>query len=221
MFKTLLLLSFLLVNTIGFSQVKFFAGLSASPNVAVGTFANQSSDTYSDKYGKYAQGFSIGGGINGGVYLGKRFFILTGLERMGRKYSYHETFSDAYGNLTTDKYTETDHSWEIPVLANVLLSGKESVVTAFLSAGFIGGKTTKVNGTGASIGGGTTSTFSGSGSQIFDPYFVDASFGVGAKIRLHERLSLLILPDIRYQISHPEYNTVYTATLRTMLFYNF
>ena len=201
-----------MISITGFSQVKFFAGLSASPNAAVGTFANQGGSTF----GNYAQGFSIGGGIDGGVYLGNRFFILTGIDRLGRKYSYHQDGS------STPKITETDHSWEIPLLANIIVSHKEDgVATCFISAGFIGGKTTNVNGTVAASPGVGSSTFSGSGSQIFDPYFVDASFGIGAKFKLHEKLSLLVLPDIRYQISHPEYNTVYTATLRTMLFYNF
>ncbi len=206
MSKTILLLTFLLISLTGFSQVKFMAGLSGSPNAAVGTYTNQDGVTF----GKYAQGFSVGGGVDAGVYFGKRFFLLTGLERMGRQYSFHE------GGNANPKTTETDHSWEIPLLANIIISHKEDgIVTCFISAGFIGGKTTVQN----FSGDGFTGKFTG--SDITDPYFVDASFGIGAKIKLHERLSLLLLPDIRYQISHPEYNTVYTASFRTMLFYNF
>ena len=220
--KIILVFTFLLVSIAGFSQVKFMAGLSGSPNAAVGTFANQGSTTY----GKYAQGFSIGGGIDAGVYFGKRFFLLTGLERMGRQYTYRSTYTTdipGYGPFSTGtKITATVHSWEIPLLANIILShDEEKAVTCFLSAGFIGGKTTTVKGTEVSTAGGPSSSFSGSGSQILNPTFIDASFGIGAKVNFNEKLSLLLLPDIRYQLTHSSYNTVYTATFRTMLMYNF
>src|SRR6185437_4593988 len=198
--KILLLTILLLVSFSGFSQVRFMLGLSGSPNIAVGTFASQGGVSY----GTYSPGFSIGGGVDVGLSLGKRFFILTGLERMNRKYSFQQS-----GYPVT--FTEIDRSWEIPLLANFILShDPESTVNCILTAGFIGGNINAVSD-------GTLTISSG----ISNPRYLDAALGVGAKINFNENLSLMLLPNIRYQLTNANYNTIYTASLRTMLIYTF
>jgi len=224
MVRFFLVITFLLANAAVFSQVKFMAGVSASPNVSVGTFTNHDFNNYSH----YAQGYSLGGGANVGLYLCKRFFILTGLERTARTFSFQDKSSNPiyYTNPGFGgdylKYKDTYHAWEIPLLANLILSAKEKNVSWFLSGGFVGGKTTVINATVTDL------NFSGSnyqlkaiGKDITSPYYLDAALGLGCKVKFGEKVSLLVIPNVRYQLTHANYSSMYTTSLRTMLMYNF
>lgn len=152
--KIRLMILILLVNTSLFAQVKFTAGVSLNPNLSFDKFGYQSKP-----------GFDMGAGVNAGVYLGRRFLILTGIERMREKY---------LTNANSSIYTS---SWDIPLLINYLLSEDGKRISLFFTAGAVGGKY-------------DLSEERNLFGVKYNPYYLSPAVGLSCKINLIQKLSL-------------------------------
>jgi len=194
MFKNFLVFAFLLVTISSFSQVKFMAGVSVNPNISI-----SSQQGYN-----YWTGISMGGGATMGVYLCKKVFLLTGAELIATRQSY--TVYNTY------KTTAQQNFWDVPLLANYMLTDAAKKVSFFLTAGAAFGERTKQHYTSNDVGL-YPSNATYTGKEIHDRGYAGAIIGAGCKVNLNEKLSLFVLPDYR---GVPD-----MAEVRTMLMYNF
>lgn len=183
------------------------AGVAVNPNFTISPDLN-------NKY--YYPGGSFGVGANLGVYLGKRLFLFTGIEET-------KVLFFAKGSYTISsqpspapysyKNTSVFSSWEIPLLANYMLTNKSKRVSFFLTLGFLAGRyiSIKYN----HVVNEVDYISLEKGREIRKPNLDVLLVGAGCKINLNKKYSLFIIPD---------YRTVYTgrvAEIRTMLVYNF
>ena len=233
MLRLFILLCLLLVNSSLFAQ-KFMLGFSVSPNISWsnskhGYFVNnnyyytQPFTTYSSlmSESKLAPGVAFGAGVNLGIYVGNRFFLLTGLEKTAMTYYskvntliYYSRYA-ANGNLNVKN---NNYSWELPLLGNFLLGDKSQKVSFFLTAGFMAGANTLqiVNSKDPDA-----RTIAVSSSQLSAKYYLDAVLGAGWKFNLNQKVSLLLMPDFKFKLTNTSTQTLNTLLLRTGLMYNF
>ena len=170
------------------------AGVSVNPNISISSATGYN----------YWQGFSAGGGAAMGLYLCKKAFLLTGAELIATRQGY--TLGNTY------KTTDRQNFWDVPLLANYILSKKDKKVSFFLTAGAVFGQYTMRH---------YTNNYSQlypynvtyTGKEIPDRAYAAAVFGAGCKVNLSNKFSLFVIPDFR---PVPD-----MAEVRTLLMYNF
>jgi|GEM_PF-3354803 len=225
--RLIFLLSLLIVTSQLVAQKRFMIGISVNPGISSSTIhyaahstattINNSSSgsvvynskviTYQSQTIKYSPAFAMGAGLDFGVYLSSRFFLLTGVERTVRVFGYNA--------FTNSKITYS--SWEIPLLANYIVTNKDKKVSLFISGGFaVGAYTSQVLKIDGQI-----SQYTYLANPSNDLYYINAVVGLGCKINVNERLSLLVIPNFAYKITDTQTQTISTTSLRTMLMYNF
>ena len=236
MFRIIFLALSLIINFNSIAQTRFMVGISVDPNISwstiqtnnyVRTLQNPNS-TNTNQNGNsiiitnttivyraaseyYSPGVSIGAGLNFGAYVGKKFFLLTGIERTKRMFN---------GQSVYDNQNLLCNSWEVPLLMNYMLTEKYNKVSFFLSGGFTGGIIT------SEVTKAYDQVQSLPLSSLDSHYYLNAVAGVDCKINLNQRFSLLVIPQFSYKITNTNSQYIYgqtisTATLRTMLMYNF
>ena len=212
MCRFFLVLAILLAGASVFSQSRFMAGVSVNPNLTVQPI-----------YSLDGSKPSLGAGANFGMYLGKKWFLLTGFEAQemshfmkGTYLGYAPNSPYYYPNVTYNfKSTTTMHGWDIPLLANYMLTNKNKKVSFFLTAGLSYGRTTYLRSYGYDSGGNpTNSSYTFSGNELRRPYGMGIILGFGCKVNLNEKYSLILIPDYTDK-------DLKRLELRTMLVYNF
>jgi|SRR6185437_6457755 len=204
MFRAIFIFSFLLVTTSVFSQSKFMVGVCVNPNLSI-----FSSPDYS-----FGKGVSIGGGATIGVYLCKKVFLLTGAELITTRQVFTGSYTLNYQPVPNYHYKTTNQQsfWDIPLLANYMLTKKDKKVSFFLTVGAVFGEYTMLRTTSNDVrffNNNVTYT----GNEIRNRHYAAAIAGAGCKVNLSNKLSLFIIPDYRGVPNMVE--------VRTMLMYNF
>ena len=201
MFRTIFILTLLLVTTSVFSQSRFMVGISVNPNLSF---------HQSDYNLHYNPGFSFGVGANFGIHLGKRLFLLTGIEKTGEYYKGKGNLPVASGNYGT---TENIRALDVPVLFNYVVTNTTKRIYFFVTAGIYYGRYTYISHNEIDRNSFIYS-FTERGKEIINPAYGGFIAGFGCKINLNEKYSLLIIPDYNSRIPT-------LVELRTMLVYNF
>lgn len=217
--RTTLTLVFLIVAPAIFAQSRFMVGVSDNPNLTWGNYYSQQTN-YNISSIRHSPQIYVGAGLNIGIYLSKRFFLLTGIEGTAKAFSYKDYYI-TYIDNAYDKYTVTSFSWEVPLLLNFILSKKPRRLSFFYTAGFTGGVCTSLSiNKAAGVNSPPTSIIE-IGNQIPNRYYLDFVWGEGCKANLSKKFSILIIPNFSYQITNLENMKLITFTWRTMLMYNF
>ena len=200
--KTLFLLAFCLLSYSLFSQ-KCMVGISVNPNMTLSRFGTPGDMNHN-------AAFSIGGGANYGVYLGKRFFLLTGLELTN--------VENLMKSNNIFNYSEKViyRSWVIPLLGNFMLTNRNRKVSFFLTAGVVLARCTLIKTEETSAGSSNHNfTTIEKGKEILNPNYATLLAGGGCKINLNQKFSLLIIPNCKL------YNWLRALEVSTVLMYNF
>ncbi len=231
MIRIVFLLAFTLLYKPLLAQTKFMIGVSINPNLSYITLKPQ---TYGDTYQSFnhlSPGFSLGAGLNFGIYLSDKFFLLTGVERTVIRNSYQVNEMDSvppsviYGvtYITPNTYLVsksyiTNFSIEIPVLGNYMLTDKNKKISLFLSGGVVTGVFTKTKNK-IEQNNSPSYTIINKIPLSMQNSYIDAELGVGCKINLNSRYSLLVIPNQRFRFNSNGTSSI--TTIRTMVMYNF
>ncbi len=234
MLRTFFLLAFFLaISTSLFAQRGMIGASINTDFTYTSSYTLYNSDPNYSYVEKRLPAFSLGGGGCLGLYFGKRFFLLTGIERSARafvvntKYTPNNNSNNNANSPFTDNIKQTFYSWEIPMLGNFMLTNRDNKVSFIISGGFLGGayslETYKEKySSGNTV---TTGLTASPEKQMDTKLYLDGSLGIGCKINLDDRVSLFFIPNYRHTLtSMQEYGQTFklnTITVRTMLVYNF
>jgi len=206
MYKLFCLFVILLVYSGAFAQTKFMAGVSVSPDVTLSPDVN---------YKHYYPAFSTGAGANFGMYFGKRLFLLTGIEVIGISYFSQGSYPIPPASVYNYKNTTIANAWDVPVLFNYMVTNKTKKVSFFVTAGLSDGRYISIKND--QVVNGVDYKSTEKGKEIKRSYG-GLIAGLGCKVNLNEKYSLLIMPDYNYSDGFLFGKLV---EVRTMLMCNF